>query len=53
MSNYDPHVLTIEDLLDEFDLNGSEWSDDEVREAFVSIVPDIRACLAVLNELYS
>jgi len=53
MSKYDPHIVSIEDLLDEYDLNGSDWADDEVREAFVAIIPDLRACLAVLNELFS
>lgn len=53
MNKQDPHVFAIEDLLDEYAGDEGSWSDDEVRAAFDEIIPDIRACLAVLNELFS
>lgn len=43
----------VQDLVYEYDEDGYAWSDDEVRDAFVSALPSIRLVVEKLEDLYS
>jgi hypothetical protein len=46
-------INAVADVLDEYDETGASWADDEVREAFVGVIADVRACLSELWAIYT
>jgi len=44
-------VASVEDVLDEYDLNGDSWMEDEEAEAFRDLLPDIRILVEYVKEL--
>lgn len=46
-------VGSVEDVLDDWDESGDAWDDDEVRQAFIDMIPDVRVLLSLYYELYT